>query len=50
MSFVTHKLKKISGVGPFSIPAGRKCRVFANDLNPESFKWLQQNAKRNKIK
>lgn len=39
-----------AGVGPFSIPAGRKCRVFANDLNPESYKWLMHNAKLNKIK
>ncbi|XP_041976100.1 tRNA (guanine(37)-N1)-methyltransferase [Aricia agestis] len=38
------------GVGPFSIPAAkRKCRVFANDLNPDSFKWLNENAKNNKI-
>jgi len=39
-----------SGVGPFAIPAAKKCKVFANDLNPESFKWLQQNVKLNKIK
>ncbi|XP_030036723.2 tRNA (guanine(37)-N1)-methyltransferase [Manduca sexta] len=39
------------GVGPFSLPAAkRKCTVFANDLNPESFKWLKHNAKNNKIK
>lgn len=39
-----------AGVGPFSIPAAkRKCTVLANDLNPESFKWLNQNAKRNKV-
>lgn len=39
-----------AGVGPFSIPAGkRKCTVLANDLNPESFRWLHQNAKRNKV-
>lgn len=38
-----------AGVGPFSIPAARKkCHVLANDLNPDSYKWLQQNAKRNK--
>lgn len=38
------------GVGPFSIPAAkRKCKVFANDLNPESFKWLNHNAKQNKV-
>lgn len=39
-----------AGVGPFSIPAGKsKCTVLANDLNPESFKWLQSNIKRNKV-
>lgn len=39
-----------AGVGPFSIPAGKKkCTVLANDLNPESHKWLQHNAKRNKV-
>lgn len=38
------------GVGPFSIPAAkRKCIVFANDLNPDSFKWLKHNAENNKI-
>ncbi|GAB6030393.1 tRNA (guanine(37)-N1)-methyltransferase [Chamberlinius hualienensis] len=40
-----------AGVGPFSIPAAklRKCEVFANDLNPHSFKWLQHNAQLNKV-
>ncbi len=39
-----------AGVGPFSVPAGKsKCTVLANDLNPESFKWLQANIKRNKV-
>ncbi|CAK1553435.1 unnamed protein product [Leptosia nina] len=38
------------GVGPFSIPAAkRKCHVFANDLNPDSFKWLEHNAEYNKV-
>ncbi|XP_034824270.1 tRNA (guanine(37)-N1)-methyltransferase [Maniola hyperantus] len=38
------------GVGPFAVPAAkRKSRVFANDLNPESFKWLNHNAKQNKV-
>lgn len=38
------------GVGPFSIPAAkRKCQVFANDLNPDSFYWLNINAKLNKL-
>lgn len=39
------------GVGPFSVPAAkRKCRVYANDLNPDSFEWLNHNAVRNKLK
>ncbi|XP_011641569.1 FAD synthase-like isoform X3 [Pogonomyrmex barbatus] len=38
-----------AGVGPFAIPAARKkIQVFANDLNPESYKWLQKNAAINK--
>lgn len=40
----------MAGVGPFSIPAAKKnCQVLANDLNPESFKWLLENAKKNKV-
>lgn len=40
-----------AGVGPFAVPAARKgVRVLANDLNPESYKWLQMNATANKIK
>lgn len=39
-----------AGVGPFAIPAAKKhCKVLANDLNPESFKWLQHNIKINKV-
>lgn len=39
-----------AGVGPFSIPAGRKkVNVLANDLNPESHKWLAHNIKKNKV-
>lgn len=38
------------GVGPFSIPAAkRKCKVYANDLNPDAFKWLNHNASTNKV-
>lgn len=40
-----------AGVGPFSVPiAKRKCFVYANDLNPESFKWLNHNCKKNKVR
>ncbi|XP_053980955.1 tRNA (guanine(37)-N1)-methyltransferase [Hylaeus volcanicus] len=39
-----------AGIGPFSIPAARAgVNVFANDLNPESYKWLQRNAVINKV-
>lgn len=39
-----------AGIGPFAIPAAkRKCRVFANDLNPESYSWLLHNCKLNKV-
>ncbi|XP_026745771.1 tRNA (guanine(37)-N1)-methyltransferase-like [Trichoplusia ni] len=39
------------GVGPFAIPAAKKItKVFANDLNPESYKWLNYNANVNKIR
>lgn len=39
-----------AGVGPFSVPvAKRKAHVLANDLNPMSFKWLEHNAKKNKV-
>ena len=41
----------MAGVGPFSIPAAiqSKCRVLANDLNPESYHWLQYNCTLNKV-
>ncbi|XP_076247527.1 tRNA (guanine(37)-N(1))-methyltransferase isoform X1 [Calliopsis andreniformis] len=40
-----------AGVGPFAIPAARKgLKVFANDLNPESYKWLKKNVITNKVK
>jgi len=39
-----------AGVGPFSIPAAKKkCKAVANDLNPESFKWIQENARINRV-
>ncbi|KAF5293193.1 hypothetical protein FQA39_LY13661 [Lamprigera yunnana] len=40
-----------AGVGPFSIPAAKRgCIVYANDLNPDCFKWLNHNKMKNKIK
>lgn len=40
-----------AGVGPFAVPAAKhKCKVYANDLNPNSAKWLDINFKRNKVK
>lgn len=40
----------MAGVGPFAVPAGRLgCHVYANDLNPDSYKWLVENIKLNKV-
>lgn len=40
----------MAGVGPFSVPAGRKgCFVWANDLNPNSFGSLGDAVERNKV-
>ncbi|XP_059480893.1 tRNA (guanine(37)-N1)-methyltransferase isoform X2 [Neocloeon triangulifer] len=55
-SRITDKIKTtdviydiFAGIGPFAIPAALKgARVMANDLNPESFKWLEHNVKVNK--
>ncbi|GAA5926956.1 hypothetical protein JCM3775_007089 [Rhodotorula graminis] len=39
-----------AGVGPFSIPAGKKgCAVLASDLNPASAEALKDNASLNKV-
>lgn len=39
----------MAGVGPFAVPAGRnKTMVMANDLNPESYKYLVHNSKSNR--
>ena len=37
-----------SGVGPFSVPSAKICKVLSNDLNPESYKWLLENVSNNK--
>ena len=38
------------GIGPFAIPLALKgCRVYANDLNPKSFQYLQENIHLNKV-
>ncbi|EDK46347.1 conserved hypothetical protein [Lodderomyces elongisporus NRRL YB-4239] len=40
----------MAGVGPFAVPSGKKGTiVLANDLNPESYKYLQQNIEQNKV-
>ena len=40
-----------AGVGPFALPAAKKgCGVLANDLNPESYKWLLRNVEINKVR
>ncbi|XP_002124503.2 tRNA (guanine(37)-N(1))-methyltransferase isoform X1 [Ciona intestinalis] len=40
-----------AGVGPFAIPIAKKgCVVYANDLNPESYRWLLHNVALNKTK
>ena len=40
----------MAGIGPFAVPAGRKgVFVYANDMNPESYKYLNESIKRNKV-
>ena len=41
-----------AGIGPFVLPAAKqkRCRlVYANDLNPESIKWMNKNIETNKV-
>merc|ERR1719318_308701 len=43
-------LDVFAGVGPFAIPLAKKgCTVYANDLNPESYKALIHNINLNKV-
>jgi tRNA (guanine37-N1)-methyltransferase len=40
----------MAGVGPFAVPAGkRNVFVWANDLNPDSYKGLEDAIKLNKV-
>ncbi|KAI1779947.1 Met-10+ like-protein-domain-containing protein [Hypoxylon cercidicola] len=40
----------MAGIGPFAVPAGKKgVFVWANDYNPESYRYLGENIKRNKV-
>lgn len=40
----------MAGIGPFAIPAGKKgVFVFANDMNPESYRCLEGAIKTNKV-
>ena len=39
----------MAGIGPFAVPAGKKgVFVWANDMNPESYRYLNDTVKRNK--
>jgi tRNA (guanine37-N1)-methyltransferase len=41
----------MAGIGPFAIPAAKRGSVVhANDLNPDSYKWLVTNTEVNKVK
>ncbi|KAI0019567.1 Met-10+ like-protein-domain-containing protein [Xylariomycetidae sp. FL0641] len=41
----------MAGIGPFAIPAGKRgVLVWANDYNPESYRYMKENIARNKVK
>lgn len=41
----------MAGVGPFAMPAAKKgCLVYANDLNPVSYKCMLDNKALNKVR
>ncbi len=46
-----HAGDMFAGVGPFAVPAAKNvgCRVYANDLNPKSYKALIDNVALNKV-
>jgi tRNA (guanine37-N1)-methyltransferase len=40
----------MAGIGPFAVPAGKNgVFVWANDKNPDSYKYLAEIIKRNKV-
>ena len=40
----------MAGIGPFAIPAAKKgCRVVANDINPDSYRYLRHNIALNAV-
>ena len=40
----------MAGIGPFALPAANKgCLVLANDLNPDSVKWMRHNTEQNHL-
>ncbi|PHH51609.1 tRNA (guanine(37)-N1)-methyltransferase [Ceratocystis fimbriata CBS 114723] len=40
----------MAGIGPFAVPAGKKgVFVWANDFNPESYKYMELAVKKNKV-
>lgn len=41
----------MAGIGPFAVPAGKKgVFVWANDMNPDSFHYLNEAVARNKVR